>query len=497
MKLKRSAGILLHPTSLPGEFGIGNIGKSAFDFIDFLADAKQKIWQILPLNFPGYGDSPYNPISAFANNPYLIDPTKLIDMNLITNHHLNVTEEFDDNIVEFSRIGKLKLRILKLAFNSFRKNNQSELSNQFDLFCEKNRSWLDDFALFASIRAFYHGKAWNKWEKGIRNRKPKSIKLWEEKLASQIQFQKFLQYIFAKQWDELQLYAHKKNVEIVGDIPIYVAFDSADVWANQESFMLDKEGNPIVVAGVPPDYFSPTGQLWGNPIYDWKRMQQDGFKWWQNRISHLLRQVDFVRIDHFIGFVRNWQVAFGSKTAEHGNWLPVPGNELLSILQHNLVELPIIAEDLGSLTQKVTDLRDKFELPGMLPLQFAFGENYSPMAELPQNKIVYTATHDNDTTSGWFKSLKFTEPKIYRRVVEVLNSDSESISWDFIELAYSSPCLWAITTVQDILSLGSQARMNTPGTIKGNWNWRFTSGALTDEIASQLAKLSSEYNRAE
>ncbi|MEA2103498.1 MAG: 4-alpha-glucanotransferase [Candidatus Cloacimonadota bacterium] len=495
MTFKRSAGILLHPSSLTGKFGMGNIGKEAFDFIDFLAKAKQTIWQILPLNFPGYGNSPYNPISAFANNPLLIDLTRLIDQGLISNLDLENSPKFLDSKVEFHKVEKFKIKILKSAFEILKNKNNVRLYRSFKKFCFKNQQWLNDFALFASLREHHQGKSWNTWEKNIRNRKSTAIKIWEEQLSDQIEFQKFLQYIFAKQWRELKLYANEKRVKIVGDIPIYVAYDSADVWANQDLFKLNKDGNPTVVAGVPPDYFSPTGQLWGNPIYNWVKMQHDDFQWWQDRIANLLENVDYVRIDHFIGFVRNWQVAYGKNTAEQGEWLDVPGEKLLSTLKNKFGELPIIAEDLGALTKEVIALRDQFGFPGMLPLQFAFGDNFVPLNEFPQNKIIYSGTHDNDTTLGWFRAVQNHEPKIYQKLQEVLNSNEKNICRDMIEFAYSSPCIWAITSMQDVLALGTKARMNTPGTVGGNWEWRLSKNMLTDKIANRLAKLTNKYNR--
>ncbi len=495
MKFKRSSGILLHPTSLPGKFGVGNIGEEAKKFIDFMVEAKQKIWQFLPLNYPGYGNSPYNPISAFANNPILIDLEKLVQKGLIEEMDLNNPPEFKKNKVEFQKVIRFKTKILKKAFHNFNTNKKSKEEKYYKEFCLQNKYWLDDFSLFAALREYHQGKLWNKWDEQIRLRKPDAIKKWKERLSAQIEYHKFIQYLFADQWQELKQYAIEKKIEFMGDIPIYVALDSADAWANQELFKLDKNGNPLVVAGVPPDYFSRTGQLWGNPIYNWDKMQKGNFLWWKQRIMNSLAYVDYIRIDHFIGLVRNWQVPYEEKTAENGKWINAPGEALLTSLKKNYGNLPIIAEDLGKVTDEVIALRKKFEFPGMEPLQFAFYGNHIPPNEFLRNKVVYTGTHDNDTTLGWFKFLRRNDKKIYNKVKKYLNTDEENICWDMIELAYSTSSIWAITTMQDIFCLDSEARMNTPATVEGNWEWRFSDKMLETNFAKRLATLAEKYER--
>ena len=496
MKFKRSCGILLHPTSLPSRFGIGDLGPEAYRFIDFLAKSEQKIWQILPLNYPGYGNSPYNPISAFAGNPYLISPEKLVKHGYLNSKNIEDHPGFDAHKVIFYKIIEYKDSLFKKAFQIFQDRTPHKILSDFDTFCYENAYWLDDFSLFAALREENDFRSWNTWDKDVRMRKEKALILSRNKLAEQIRYYKFVQYLFYTQWQELLNYAHEKNVQIVGDIPIFVAYDSADVWVHQDLFYLDKNGNPTVISGVPPDEFSKEGQLWGNPLYNWDVMKQNDYLWWRERISHLLNFVDYIRIDHFIGFIRYWKVKPGSKTAKKGEWGQGPDAHFFSTIKKHLGELPIIAEDLGIIIPRVNELRDEFGFPGMKILQYSFAERNQRPHEFEQNSITYPGTHDNDTMKTWFESLNKYEPEIYKTLTDYINFDEkESICWQMIECAYSTPSNWTIIQLQDILCLGAEARMNRPGTIEDNWVWRFRWDIFDDEVCDKLRKLVEKYNR--
>ena len=498
MIFKKASGVLLHPTSLPGKYGIGDFGKEAYNFVDLLAQANQKLWQVLPLNFTGFGNSPYNPLSAFAGNPLLISLEKLKAEGYLSDADISDSNlpEFKTNKVEFEKVMKSKNSILKLAFSQFKIEKSQDEKIRFAKFCKKNRYWLGGFALFAALRNYYNKISWNKWDKEIVLRKKNAIEKWKNKLANKISFHKFVQYKFAQQWLELKSYANNKNIKIIGDIPIFVSYDSSDVWENQDLFFLDKNGVPTIIAGVPPDYFSKTGQLWGNPLYNWERMLKDDFKWWQKRLTHILSLVDYIRIDHFGGFVRYWAVPAKEKTALNGKWERGPGEKFFYLMEKSLGKLPIIAEDLGEVVNyEVNALKEKFGFPGMKILQFAFGEDDKPPHKYEVNNVVYTGTHDNDTILGWFKYLKNCEKKIYRRVKKYLNFDRQDICWDMIKLAFSTPSHWAIIPLQDILCLNSNARMNLPGTTEGNWEWRYKEDMLTPDIAEKLAKLTTKTKR--
>ncbi|HEX38233.1 MAG TPA: 4-alpha-glucanotransferase [Candidatus Cloacimonetes bacterium] len=496
MKFKRSCGVLLHPTSLPSNYGIGDLGTDVYRFVDFLAESEQKLWQILPLNYPGYGNSPYNPISAFAGNPYLISPEKLVEKGFLKADDIKAPQGFDEHKVVFYKIIEYKNRILKKAFQKFQDTLPHKSLSDFDAFCYENTSWLDDFSLFAALREKFDYASWNTWEEGIRRRMDKELILWRNKLAERIRYYKFEQYLFSIQWKELHEYAHSKNVEIVGDIPIFVSFDSADVWVQQDLFYLDDEGNPTVISGVPPDEFSKEGQLWGNPLYNWNKMKQNDYLWWRERISRLLTLVDYMRIDHFIGFIRYWKVKPGSKTAQKGEWGKGPDADFFATIKKHLGELPIIAEDLGIIIPRVDELRHEFDLPGMKILQYSFASNDQRPHEFEENSITYPGTHDNDTIKTWFLNMKKYEPGIYKTLTNYIDFDeSKSMCWQMIECAYSTPSIWTIIQLQDILCLGEEARMNRPGTVGDNWVWRFTWDMIDDDISVELGKLAEKYNR--
>jgi len=494
MKFKRSCGILLHPTSLPGRFGIGDMGPEAYKFIDILVASGQKLWQILPLNYPGYGNSPYNPISAFAGNPYLISPEKLVEKGYLCMKDIENQPAFDYHKVVFYKVIEYKDSLFKKAYQNFQDRAPHKRLSDFDVFCYKNASWLDDFSLFAAIRAENNFKSWNAWDKDVRMRKEKALILCRNILAEQIRYYKFVQYLFYTQWQELINYAHVMDVQIVGDIPIFVSYDSVDVWVHQNLFYLDESGNPAVISGVPPDEFSKEGQLWGNPLYNWDKMKQNDYLWWQERISHLLSFVDYIRIDHFIGFIRYWKVKPGSKTAQKGEWGKGPDAHFFSTIKKYLGELPIIAEDLGIIIPRVNELRDEFGFPGMKILQYSFAEHDQRPHEFEKNSITYPGTHDNDTIKTWFENLKKYEPGIYETLIKYIKYEmDESICWQMIECAYSTPSNWAIIQFQDILCLGAEARMNRPGTIEDNWVWRFTWDMVADNVIQKLRELVEKY----
>jgi len=506
MSFPRSSGILLHPTSLPGRFGVGDFGDEAYRFVDFLAASGQSLWQVLPLGPTGYGDSPYQCFSAFAGNTLLISPEKLVEDGLLSSANLEGTPRFPEENVDFGSAIKFKYDLLKEAYERFKQTADAGLRTYFEHFADKASSWLEDYALYRALKDAQGGKAWNEWESKLARRDLAALAEAREELREQIDAQKFYQFLFFRQWAALKSYCHEHNVKLVGDIPIFVARDSADVWMNPDQFKLDEAGNPLVVAGVPPDYFSATGQLWGNPIYDWDKMLADGFRWWIERVRATLEIYDIVRIDHFRGFAASWEIPGGDKTAERGRWVNVPGRELFTAIKKSLGDLPIIAEDLGVITPDVEALRDDFDLPGMRILQFGFGSD-TKNQDLPQNYIrncvVYTGTHDNDTTVGWFTSVAGAGSTRDREQIErerkfclgYLNSDGREIHWDFIRALLASGADTAVVPVQDLLGLGNEARMNLPNSTTGNWAWRFKAGALTEEIRERLKKLTEIYGR--
>jgi 4-alpha-glucanotransferase len=506
MNFPRASGILLHPTSLPGEYGIGDLGPRAYAFLNFLEAAGQNYWQILPLGPTGYGDSPYQCFSAFAGNTLLISPEILVEDGFLTAEQIAEHPDFSNERVEFGGVYEWKNKILSLAFESLRHTTSVDLRGRFESFQQDNAWWLDDYALYKAVKASQHQAAWYKWPTPLKLRDKGALDAISHELYDQILEQKFYQYIFFRQWNLLKEYANKRGIKIIGDIPIFVALDSADVWCNQDKFKLNPDGSPRVVAGVPPDYFSKTGQLWGNPIYDWDAMRKDNFHWWIARVAFTLRTVDVVRVDHFRGFAAAWEVPGTDKTAEHGRWVDVPGKELFATLRQHLGELPVIAEDLGVITPDVEELRDGNGFPGMKILQFAFGgdaKNHDLPHNYIQNCAAYTGTHDNDTTVGWWRSQAgkgSTRDKadISRErdfCLKYLNTKGTKIHWDFIRAVWASVAHTAIAPLQDVLGVGNEGRMNLPATTSGNWSWRYTEGALTEKIIERLKELTNIYGR--
>lgn len=496
MTFQRSSGILLHPTSLPGPYGIGDLGPQARRFIDFLAGAGCKLWQVLPLGPTGYGDSPYQCFSAFAGNPYLISPDVLLEQGLLTRADLSDMPAWSPQEVDFGELYGWKPRLLEKACARFESMPSGALRTEFDAFRLKNAVWLEDFSLFMALKASNAGAAWNQWPEPLRARRPQALDEARKSLAASISRYSFVQFLFSSQWNALREYAHGQGLQIIGDIPIFVAMDSADVWSHPELFHLDDAGQPTVVAGVPPDYFSPTGQLWGNPLYRWDAHQQSGYRWWVERVSATLNAVDIVRIDHFRGFVAYWEIPGDAATAENGRWAPAPGAELFKAIRQALGEgeLPIIAEDLGVMTPEVAELRDAFGLPGMKVLQFAFSgpENIFLPDHYIENCVVYTGTHDNDTSLGWYASAPAAEQKFAR---QYLHSDGVDFAWDLIRAAWESVAVFALAPMQDFLRLGSTARMNFPGQAAGNWAWRMDEDALSADLQQKIRELNNSCER--
>ncbi|MEG8946433.1 4-alpha-glucanotransferase [Rosettibacter firmus] len=495
MNYSRSAGILLHPTSLPSKYGIGDFGYDAFKFIDFLVEIKQSLWQILPLGPTGYGNSPYQCFSAFAGNPLLISPDKLKEENLLHDDDLNNLPETNPSYVDYGQIINYKNTLLRKAYENFKDRTSS---HDFQKFREDNNYWLEDFAFFMALKNYHNGIVWSKWDKEIAFRKKDAIKKWKEKLYDEILFHEFVQYIFFKQWKEIKDYANSKGIKIIGDVPIYIAYDSADLWANRHLFTVDEEGNLEFVAGVPPDYFSKTGQLWGNPLYKWDIMEKNKFDWWIKRFSKMLELVDIIRIDHFRGFEAYYKIPGTAPTAETGEWVKAPGEKLFNTIIKKLGDIPILAEDLGVITKEVNELRMKFNFPGMKILQFAFGKT-GEKRFLPHNHekhcVVYTGSHDNDTTSGFFKKEKEMNSDVFKHAQFYMNYYGDDMCYQLIRLAYSSVADIVIIPMQDILNLDSYARMNFPGKPDGNWTWRFTWDQINDDIKNKISKLIMLYER--
>lgn len=497
MPFPRSSGILLHPTSLPGRYGIGDIGPVAYQFIDFLKDSGQQLWQILPFGPTGFGNSPYLSYSAMAGNPLLISPDLLLQEELLTEKDVANLPLFPVEQVDFDAVRVCKWNLFKTACQNFKKT-LTEQENEFEEFCQNKSYWLDDYALFMAIKEDREGESWHKWDEDIARRKPEALQQWRDKLADQIFFHKFLQFEFFRQWSHLKKYANDRGISIFGDVAIYVAHDSADVWSHPEIFCLDGEtGEASLMAGVPPDYFSATGQLWGNPVYNWERLQQNDFNWWVQRMQSILDCVDIIRIDHFRGLQAFWAVPQGETTAINGHWIEAPGEAFFNLLDQRLGQLPIIAEDLGLITPEVEALRDQFQLPGMKVLQFAFDSGpdnpYLPYNYNNANWVAYTGTHDNDTTVGWFSQRSL---QAQARVMSYVGGTmGHGIHWDLIRVALESVANQAIIPLQDVLGLGSEAKMNQPSTSEGNWAWRFQPGAMTDELRDRLRSLTETYGR--
>lgn len=493
--LTRSSGVLLSATSLPSPYGIGDLGPSAFAWVDALARARQAWWQVLPLGYTGYGDSPYQCFSAYAGNPLLISPELLIQEGLLEPSDV-ADADFPADRVDYGRVIPFKTRVLETAWRRFRQQANSDLAAPFAEFCANQAYWLDDFALFMSLKESHGGVSWFDWPDEHRLREPNALATAKSQLAERIELKQFVQFLFFRQWQSLKQYARSRGVGFIGDTPIFVASDSADLWTHHELFQLDEDRRPKVVAGVPPDYFAVTGQLWGNPMYDWDAHRQSGYSWWISRLRATLELVDLVRLDHFRGFEAAWEIPAGNPTAEIGVWGKGPGAELFDAVKQALGGLPVIAEDLGLITPEVEALRVQFDLPGMRILQFAFGgsqENRFLPHLYEQNTTVYTGSHDNDTTLGWFESLAPHESRFLRRYAP---STDANLAWDLIRLAWASVADLAVAPLQDVLSLGREARMNTPGVSQGNWQWRFASDMMSDDLLLKLADLTEIYGRS-
>ncbi len=492
---ERRSGVLLHITSLPGNEGIGTLGENAFKFVDFLLEGNQKIWQILPLGPVGFGNSPYQCYSAFAGNQLLIDLKLLSEEGLLSKHLLENYPSFSKKTVEFEKIANLKESLLHVAFREFQNLLQKKYKNEYRDFLNENSWWLNDYALFMAAKRHLGEVEWSEWEDNLKFRKQDALRKWGVELAAEIDYHKFLQFTFFKQWFSLKDYANSKGVEVIGDVPLYVSTDSADVWTNTDIFFLDENLKPTEVGGVPPDYFSETGQLWGNPVFNWERLRERNFDWWTARLHFNLKMFDRARIDHFRGLESFWSVAVTEKTAINGKWVPALGYEMLLKMREQMGSLPFIAEDLGLITPEVDKLRTDFDLPGMKVLQFAFTSgavndhlphNYS------KNFVAYTGTHDNDTTLGWLKSVNGDERKMVRSHLGRL---TRKALHNAIELVFASVAETAIIPMQDVLELGSKSRMNTPGTATGNWGWRFGWKQVKQRHRALLKELTVKYNR--
>ncbi len=493
--MERSSGILLHITSLPGKYGIGSLGQEAYDFVNFLVVSGQKIWQILPLGHTGYGDSPYQCYSAFAGNPLLINLEKLVVEDLLTSADLPENIYFDNEKVDYGKVQNVKYPLLHKAYENHKSQKNKLRIRQFENFCSKNKKWLEDYAFFMALKKHFKGAPWTQWEHDIKIKKQETFDYYQHRLEDDINYYRFLQFLFYKQWLELKAYANLNDISIIGDIPLYVAFDSSDAWANPEIFDFDERMNPNNVAGVPPDYFSETGQLWGNPLYNWEKLKETGFQWWIDRIEANFTLYDILRIDHFRGLAAFWTVPYGEETAMNGWWQKAPGAEMLQTVFDALGDLNIIAEDLGVITPDVVELRNKFNLPGMKILQFAFdsGEENDFMPHtFEKNYVVYTGTHDNDTTLGQYLQCSDEDKKLMHDYFHV---DKDDPSWSFIKLAWFTVADVAIAPMQDVLRLDTHARMNFPGKASGFWQWRYTKNMLKEKHSDDLLKITRLYGR--
>ncbi len=498
--LNRMSGILLHPTSFPSAWGIGDLGKQAYDFIDFLEAAGQHLWQVLPLTHTGFGDSPYQSFSAFAGQPLLIAPSHLLKLGLISEDDLDDCPQGDPSHVDYGTVIPWKMKLLRKSHKKFPVllGQDTDLKKSYEEFCNQQAFWLEDYALFMACKDENEGKSWLKWDEELRNPNPAQKELLKKQLEEGMSFYRFVQFLFFREWYALKDYANEHQIRIIGDIPIFVSMDSADVWANQQLFLLDTKGFPLSVAGVPPDYFSATGQLWGNPLYRWEAHQKEHFAWWISRVQNQLKNVDILRIDHFRGFEAYWSIPYGEKTAVIGKWIKAPGEELFHAITNTLGEnLPIIAEDLGVITDEVNALREKFHFPGMKVIQFAFDStdenDYLPHRYTSPECICYTGTHDNDTTNGWYRTLN---PDARKKLKAYTGIDSDTdMSRGLIRLCMGSIASYAIFPLQDALAYGSEARMNIPGTAAGNWNWRYKENVLTPKLAEELRVLTRTFGR--
>jgi len=495
------SGILLHITSLSSPYGIGDLGSAAFRFADFLTRTNQRLWQVLPLGPVGFGASPYSAESTFAGNPLLISPEPLVEYGLLTEDDLEPLTELPDDHVDYEGVETRKKAVLRTAFERFEADRSAVSEADLEQFWADHSSWLDDYALYAALKDAHDGAPWTEWDAPLVRRDPEALMRAREEHADAIRMHVFWQYLFHRQWRALQSYCHARDIRLFGDLPIYVARDSADVWGNQELFQLEEDGSPSVVAGVPPDYFSPEGQRWGNPLYRWDRMADNGYQWWKDRMCRTLDRVDLVRLDHFRGFEAYWEIPADSETAVNGQWKDGPGASFFEALEAELGELPVVAEDLGIITDEVNDLRDQFDFPGMAVLQFAF-ENDPSNDFLPhnyqKNLVAYSGTHDNNTTVGWWNNeLSLPEARTYARDYLNLDASDADIHEQGLRYLMASVADRVVTPLQDVLGLGEEARMNNPGDPHGNWTWRVTPDQITDEAEERLSTLTRIYGRAQ
>lgn len=493
MKLERASGILLHPSSLPGGMGIGDLGGEARRFVDFLQASGCGWWQVLPLGPTGFDNSPYQSFSAFAGNPYLISPEVLREKGWLS--EMPPAEGLREDRVDFSALIPWKSRLLDAAFERFLSVAGPEDRRELEEFRSREQAWLADFSLFMALKEAQNGARWDEWPAEVRRRDPAALERARARLGGAVEKHAFRQFVFFQQWDALKRYAAARGVRILGDVPIFVASDSAEVWAHPELFRLDETGTPTAISGVPPDYFSSTGQLWGNPLYRWETHAAQGYAWWKARLRSTLRQVDLARLDHFRGFAAAWEIPAGSATAQNGAWAPGPGAALFETVREELGDLPFVAEDLGIITADVEALRDRFGLPGMRVLQFAFSGPENPFLPhaCPCHCVVYTGTHDNDTTRGWFGTVTKEERDFCRRY---LGREGSDIAWDLIRAAWASCAVLALAPMQDVLDLDSDSRMNLPGRPSGSWSWRMRAGSLSPALAERMGEMNYVYQRS-
>ena len=499
---ERSSGILMHISSLPSEYGIGDFGKKAYEFVDFLKKSEQKLWQVLPMGPTGYGDSPYQSFSTYAGNPYFIDIEDLYQLGYLDRDDLDYMREinYSDNLA-YEQLYERKTKVLKKAFEGFKKENREDIVEEFKKFKKENSWWLDNYSLYMALKFKFDGKSWQDWLKDYKYRNLKKM-LIDEEIKKNMDYFSFVQYTFYKQWFKLKEYANSNGIKIIGDIPIFVATDSADTWSNSEIFQFDKYKRPKRVAGCPPDYFSKDGQLWGNVLYDWKKLKESGYQWWVKRIEYSFKIYDIVRIDHFRGFEAYWSIAAKDKTAVKGHWEKGPGIEFFRVLERRIGKKPIIAEDLGLLTDGVRKLLKRSEFPGMKILEFAFDSDDSDYLphKYEKNSVAYTGTHDNNTVEGWYKGIS-PETKFYcdeylkKYLVEKNCNYWDPINWRFINAIWASKANIAIVQMQDLLGIGEEGRMNAPSTLGKNWKWRMQSHELTEEIAENLKNVTRKFYR--